>query len=149
MSYNKPAPLPSLARLLTDSTLVKTPADPPFKSEVKFEIDAALGSDGTLTGKIQRTVRGDFEVILRVAFRQTAQAQWKDLVQQFSYNCGFSGAVSEAVVSPPEETSNPFRILYAYKRKDYPDWANHRITPPSPLQGCRSPATKTWRQVIQ
>jgi tetratricopeptide (TPR) repeat protein len=140
VSYNKPAPLPSLARRLTDSPLVKTPADPPFKSEVKFEIDAKLDNDGTLTGEIQRTLRGDFEVILRVAFRRTAQAQWKDLVQQFSYNSGFSGAVSDVIVRSPEDTSNPLHISYAYNRKDYPDWANRRISPPSPLQVLPEPS---------
>jgi tetratricopeptide (TPR) repeat protein len=140
VSYNKPAPLLSLARQLTDSPLVKTPADPPFKSELKFEIDAKLDNDGTLTGEIQRTLRGDLEVILRLVFRQTAQAQWKDLVQQFSYDSGFSGAVSDVVVSSPEDTLNPFHISYGYKRKDYPDWENRRITPPSPLQGLPEPS---------
>src|SRR5437867_5429981 len=100
----------AMASVLGQSPLVKTPADPPFKSDVTFEIDAKLDDKGTLTGKIQRSMRGDAEVILRAAFRQVPQTQWKDLVQQISYGSGFAGDVGEIVVSTPEDTDKPFQL---------------------------------------
>jgi tetratricopeptide (TPR) repeat protein len=117
------------------SPLIKTPADPPFKADVTFRIDAKLDDKGTLTGHIDRSVRGDPEVLLRLAFRNLAQTQWKDLVQQISYGSGFSGDVSEVVADSPESTNGPFHFSYNYDRKEYPEWLNNkRITPPTPLQ---------------
>jgi tetratricopeptide (TPR) repeat protein len=107
-----------------------TPAEPPFKNFQTYEINATLGDDGVFEGKVQRTFRGDDEVVLRAAFRQVAQAQWKDLAQRISQASGFSGEVSEVEAGAPESTNEPFRITYKYTRKDYPDWTNHRISPP-------------------
>jgi tetratricopeptide (TPR) repeat protein len=142
VAENKPT-LPATAGLISAWRawpVIPTPSDPPFKSAATFEIDAKLDDDGTLRGKIQRTWRGDFEVILRSAFRQTPQTQWKDLVQQLSYSWGFGGDVSEVSVSAPEDTVNPFVLSYNYARKEYPDWTNKRISVPSPIQGIPVPA---------
>jgi len=110
--------------------LVTTPAEPPFKSFQRYEIDAKLSDTGVLEGKVQRSYRGDSELLVRAWFRQTPQAQWKDLVQVISRGAGFGGDVSEIEAGSPEATSEPYRISYKYTRKDYPDWANHRITAP-------------------
>ena len=88
--------------------LVKTPTDPPVRNFVAFEIDAKLSDDGVLEGKMQRSYRGDAEVLLRAAFRQVAQAQWKDLVQGIGQGMGYAGEVSEVEVGSPEDTSEPF-----------------------------------------
>ncbi len=117
------------------ATLVETPAEPPFKCFRRFEIDANLSNDGVLEGTMKRTLRGDSEVILRAIFRQTPQSQWKDLVQGISRTVGFAGEVSEVEVSSPEDTSKPFEITNKYLRKDYPDWSDHRITPPLGILG--------------
>jgi tetratricopeptide (TPR) repeat protein len=142
VAENKPT-TPATTELINrwrESPIVRTPANPPFKSSVAFEIDAKLDDKSTLTGKVQRSTRGDLEVVLRSAFRQTPQTQWKDLVQQISYSSGFGGSVSDVTVSAPEETQNPFHFSYNYKREEYPDWANKRISVPSPLQGIPLPA---------
>ena len=88
-----------------------------------------------LEGKVQRAFRGDTEVLLRAAFRQLAQAQWKDLAQRISQGSGFAGEVSEVEVSAPDLTNEPFHLTYKYTRRDYPDWANHRISPPVGFAG--------------
>jgi tetratricopeptide (TPR) repeat protein len=110
--------------------LVTTPADPPFKSFRSFEIDGKLSDAGVLEGKVQRSFRGDTELLMRAAFRQVPQSQWKDLVQGISQASGFAGDVSQVEADTPENTGEPYRFSYNYTRKDYPDWANHRITPP-------------------
>lgn len=115
--------------------LVKTPQDPPFPTTARFQVEGKLDESGTLTAKIERTFRGDMEVLLRAAFRGTPQAQWKDLIQNISYASGFAGTVSKIDVSAPEATDAPFRLSYDYNRKEYPDWANHRISMPCPPYG--------------
>lgn len=113
--------------------LMATPADPPSRASQTFKIEAKLDDTGTLTGKIERTVQGDdSEVLLRSAFRRVPMPQWKDLIQQISYGSGFAGDVSEVSASSPENTDEPFRFTYSYKRKGYPDWTERRINSPLP-----------------
>jgi tetratricopeptide (TPR) repeat protein len=112
------------------AVLVTTPADPPFASLQTFKIEAKLTDDGTLDAKVNISTRGDSEVVIRAAFREVPQAQWKDLTQQISYGMGFAGTVSDPVADSPEDTANPFHLSYNYNRKEYPDWSNHRITVP-------------------
>jgi tetratricopeptide (TPR) repeat protein len=115
------------------STLMTSPADPPFQAVQAFRMEAKLNDNGTLEGKAEHTFRGDREVLLRAAFRVVAFPQWKDVVQQLSYGAGFGGEVSEVSASAPEKTDEAFHISYNYKRKDYSDWSNRRITPPLPM----------------
>jgi len=110
--------------------LATTPPDPPFKSFQRYEIDAKLSDTGVLEGTMHRTFRGDSELIERMAFRQTPQSQWQELVQGICRAMGFAGDVSDVEVSSPEVTTEPFHFSNKYTRKNYPDWANHRITPP-------------------
>jgi tetratricopeptide (TPR) repeat protein len=112
--------------------LVETPADSPVPTTINFKIDGALDKGGTLVAKIEVEFRGDFEVALRQAFRNTSQSRWNEVVQNVSYAWGFAGIISDEKVSSPDKTDEPFRISYTYTRKDYPDWANLRITVPTP-----------------
>ena len=115
--------------------LKTTPANPPFPANQTFTMDAAIDTDGTLKGHVQQTARGDTEVYMRLAFRVTAQAQWKDLVQRIVNTEGFGGDVSNVTASSPEDTSKPFEFSYDYTRKKYSDWDNHRLTAPLPPTG--------------
>lgn len=111
--------------------LVTTPSDSPFPDTEAFKIDGKLSADGTFDAKIEDTSRGDSEVVMRSAFRQVAQPQWKDLVQRISYARGYSGTVSDISASTPEAIGEPFDFSYSYNRKDYPDWkSNQRFTVP-------------------
>ncbi len=115
------------------ATLVATPANPTAKAIQTFKIDAKLNDNGTLDGKIERSIQGDdSEVLLRLAFRRVPTPQWKDLVQKISYGSGFSGDVSEVTASLPELLDEPFRFSYNYTRKDFPDWSARQINSPLP-----------------
>ncbi len=116
-------------------TLMATPENPPFPEEQEFSAKGKLGADGTFTGHVEQSYRGDVEVALRTLFRQVAQSQWKEAVQGFSYRLGFAGDVSNIKVSPPEETEKPFELSYDYVRKNYGDWEHRQITPPMPPLG--------------
>ncbi len=121
----------------TDKTpvLMTTPAEPPFPSVQSFVIKGKLGTDGTFQGHVERSARGDVEVLFRFGFRATSPAQWKDLVQRLSYASGFAGEVSAVTASAPEDTEQPFQFSYDYTRKDFGDWPNRRMTPPLPPFG--------------
>lgn len=113
--------------------LAATPADPAQLPHHTFRIDAKLNDTGTLEGKVEQTLQGDdAEVLFRAAFRSVPLPQWKDLVQQVSYQTGFAGDVSDVNVTSPEKTDEPFRLSYSYLRKDYPDWTNRRVSSPLP-----------------
>src|SRR4029077_8569717 len=60
--------------------LVATPPNLPFPSIDTFTIEGKLNEEGTLESKMDYTSRGDAEIVLRSAFRQVPQPQWKDLV---------------------------------------------------------------------
>jgi tetratricopeptide (TPR) repeat protein len=111
--------------------LVPTPADPPFPTTQAFTIDGRLSDDGTFEAKVEDTTRGESEVLMRAAFRQVPQPQWKDLVQQISYQLGYSGTVSDVSASTPEAIDEPFHFSYSYNRKEYSDWkSDHHFTVP-------------------
>ncbi len=112
--------------------LVVTPPDPPVLNREKFQMDASIDSQGTLDGKARFEERGDPELILRLAYRNTQQNQWKDLTQAISGRMGFGGTVSQVAAAQPERTADPFWLNYDYHRTDYSDWKEHRITLPFP-----------------
>ena len=122
--------------------LVSTPANPPFATNDLFAANAKLAADGTLTGHIEYTVRGDAELLLRLAFRHVPEAQWKTLVQRISYATGFGGEVSAITASTPDDTTKPFHYAYDYTRKDFGDWKDRLITPPMPPFGVEAQANE-------
>ena len=95
-------------------------------------MQAKLNDAGVLEGKAENTDRGDTELLFRAAFRAVPLPQWKELVQQISYGLGFGGEISDVDATQPERTGDPFHFSYKYKRTDYSDWSNRRITPPLP-----------------
>jgi tetratricopeptide (TPR) repeat protein len=119
-------PTSSLARL------VNTPPDPPFASFQHFKMDSSLDAKGILDGKMSLELRGDSEVVFRLAYRSTPQNRWQELTQNIVARMGFGGTVSDVSVSQPEDTTRPFSISCSYHRTDFSDWKNHRITLPSP-----------------
>lgn len=123
----------------SESKFARTPLDPPFASFWKFKMDAKLDELGTLEGKVEQELRGDMEFFLRTALHNAPKSQWKDVIQQFSQGIGFAGEVSGVSASPPESTETPLTVSYAYERKNYPDWKNHRVVFPSPVIFAKPP----------
>jgi tetratricopeptide (TPR) repeat protein len=113
--------------------LLTTPAQLPFQSVELFKLDGKLDKEGTLEAKVERTDRGDSEVMLRGAFRQLSPAQWKELMQRVSYASGFGGDVDNVLASSLDNLDEPLRITYNYTRKEFGDWENRRIPAPMPI----------------
>jgi len=115
--------------------LMTTPQNPPFPMDQEFSMQGKLGNDGTFIGHAEQSYRGDTEVLLRMAFRQVSESQWKEVVQRFSYGLNFMGDVSNVKVSPPDEIDQPFTLSYDYLRKNFGDWENHHTLSPLPPMG--------------
>ncbi len=119
------------ALVITDNepaALMLTPASMTAPSVQTFRIDATLGSDGVLKGKIERSIGGsDIALLLRTAFRNVSVAEWQTLVQRISYASGFGGDVSDVTVNSLGDIEQPLTISYTYTRKDFPQWSEHRV----------------------
>ncbi|MGD0887791.1 MAG: DUF3857 domain-containing protein [Acidobacteriaceae bacterium] len=109
--------------------LERTPADPPFASFQSMDAVGTLDKNGISHSRLTLVVRGDAELALRAAFHQTAPAQYNELVQQIVHSMGYAGTSSNADVSRPEDTTDPFKISYDYEREKAGDWENYKIIP--------------------
>ncbi len=119
--------------------LERTPADLPFPQMMSFRADGKLSDKGEFTARLEQSYRGDTELMMRAAFRQVPQSEWKQFVQRFSSTIGFGGEVKEPEVSTVDKTSEPFHIAYDYTREKYGEWDDHRIGPPMPAVGWELP----------
>jgi tetratricopeptide (TPR) repeat protein/transglutaminase-like putative cysteine protease len=118
--------------------LMTTPENPPQPQRQEFSMSGKLSSDGTFTGHAEQIYEGDFEVVVRAAFRQVPESQWKELMQRISHSLNFGGDVSEVKVTPPDDLDKPFQISYEYVRKNFGDWEHRRIISPLPPMGIES-----------
>jgi tetratricopeptide (TPR) repeat protein len=119
--------------------LVKSPVNPPFRSRFTFRMTGKISDDGTLAADADVAIRGDVEVSVRSAFRNTPQPQWKDVVQLFSQAWNFGGTVNDVTVSSPEATGEPVALNYTYQRKNYPRWPDGIGMPLPPVNIAQLP----------
>ena len=129
------------------ASVMTTPAQPPFPASITFSGEGKVSPEGTLTMHVQRTARGDAEVLYRAGFRSVSPAQWKQLAQQISNFSGFGGEVSEVTASAPEDTDTPFQFSYDYTRKNYSEWSDHRMIAPLPFFGIESAGSQDEKPV--
>ena len=117
----------ALSRWLT------VPVDLPFAASQHVDVDATLSADGKLTAKVHYALRGDNELLLRVAFRQTAKEKWKDLAQLLSISDGFRGKVASVSASDPAVTREPFTVDYEIAMPKFVDWSKKPVRIPALL----------------
>ena len=113
--------------------IVETPADPPFPSTQDAAIEAQVTELGKLTGKIQYTLRGDTEFVLRLAFRRTPETKWKDLAQAILRFDGIHGDVTSVKPSDPSDTQHPFRVEMEFTQLNFFDWSSKKARVALPL----------------
>lgn len=118
-----------------DPRIETTPADTPFPSFIHFDAVGALDDTGTSHSHIVMDMRGDGEVEFRQAVRSVSVAQWDEFMQRVSYAMSYSGKVTNAQFSRPDDTSGPFHVTYDYQRDKNGDWDNLRILPQLPPAG--------------
>ena len=119
-------------------------AVPPFSSTQKVTIDAKLGADGMLDSSVHYVMRGDNELLLRVAFHQSPKEKWNEVAQLLALSDGFRGKISKATASDPYETHDPFTVSYEIAQPKFLDWAKKplRVAAILPLLGLPDPPSK-------
>jgi hypothetical protein len=116
----------------------------PFPSAQKVTIDAKLGTDGKLVTKAKYVVRGDNELLLRVAFHQTPKEDWKNVAQLLAMSDGFRGQITNVTTSDPYATHDPFTVEYEITQPKFVDWSKKPLRIPAllPLLGIPDPPAK-------
>jgi Domain of Unknown Function with PDB structure (DUF3857) len=120
------------------------PADLPFASVQRVTVEAILATDGKLSAKVHYALRGDNELLLRVAFHQAPKEKWKDLAQLLSLSDGFRGQVSSVKASDPYATREPFAVDYEITQPKFVDWSKKPVRIPAllPQLGLPDPPAK-------
>jgi hypothetical protein len=116
----------------------------PFAATQHVSINATFGADGKLTAKVHYSLRGDNELLLRVAFHQSPREKWKDLAQLLSLSDGFRGQVTSVTASDPYATREPFAVDYEITQAKFVDWSKRPVRVPAllPQLGLPDPPAK-------
>lgn len=104
--------------------IVTTPADPPFLASQNVETTATVSDLGKLSGTVRYTVRGDQEVLLRLAFRHTAQTEWKQIGTAILRRDGLNAAATSVETSDPADTRTPFQVTVHFTQGAFLTWAS-------------------------
>jgi tetratricopeptide (TPR) repeat protein/transglutaminase-like putative cysteine protease len=113
--------------------LVETPSDPPFVSTQDVDIDGHVTDLGKLVARAHYEMRGDTELVLRLAFHRTPQAQWNDLGQTILSLDGIRGEVTSVKPGDPMATHNPFELEIEFTESNFLNWSSKRASTPLPL----------------
>jgi len=116
-----------------ETTWARLPTEPPFPSVQRVTVEAMLGETGELSARVKYVVRGENELLLRVAFYQTPKEKWKDVAGMLSLSDGFRGQVSKVQASDPEATKEPFIVEYELTQLNFVDWKKAPVRIPALL----------------
>lgn len=105
----------------------------PFSASQIVNVDASLAADGKLTAKVHYSMRGDNELVLRVAFHHSPKERWKELAQLLSITDGFRGQVTGVTASDPYATKDPFSVEYELDQPKFVDWSKKPVRIPALL----------------
>ena len=99
--------------------LHRTPTDSPIKTFARFVLDGKFSEFGALDATLEFTAQGDRDYPMRAGFRQSSQAQWKDIVKVLSASWGLPGDVDDVQLDPLEDTGKPFHLKYHLHQDRY------------------------------
>jgi uncharacterized protein DUF3857 len=105
----------------------------PFPARQRVTVDAVLDGNGTLTAKVKYVMRGDNELLLRIAFHQSPHEKWTELAQLLSLSDGFRGKISSVSASDPLATKDPFTVEYEIAQPKFVDWSKKPVRIPALL----------------
>ncbi len=104
-----------------------------YGSSQTVSIAASLYAGGDLTARIQYVMRGDNELLLRVAFHKTPKEKWKEVAQLLAISDGFRGEIKNVTASDPYETKEPFAVEYEITQPKFIDWSKKPVRIPALL----------------
>jgi hypothetical protein len=128
-------PVEDLATLYWETV----PVDLPFAASQRVSVDAELDAAGKLTAKVKYVMRGDNELLLRIAFHESPREKWKSLAQLLSLSDGFRGQIDAVSASDPLETAAPFTVEYTISQPKFIDWSKKSLRVPALLPNVALP----------
>jgi hypothetical protein len=128
----------------TDDCFTTIPTELPFSSLQRVYIQSSLSPEGALNANIKYVMRGDNELLLRVAFHKTPKENWKNVAQLLALSDGFRGQITNVTASDPYETHSPFTVQYEIAQPKFVDWSKKPLRVPAflPMLGLPDPPTK-------
>lgn len=105
----------------------------PFRSSQKVGVNATVGEDARLSAKVKYTLRGDNELLLRLAFHQTPKEKWKEVAGLLALSDGFRGVITSATASDPRATKDSFTVEYEITQEKFVDWSKKPVRIPTLL----------------
>jgi hypothetical protein len=117
----------------------------PFPASQNVVVNAGLSEEGVLTAKVHYSMRGDNELVLRLAFHHSPKEKWKELAQLLSLSDGFRGQVTGVNASDPYATKEPFTVEYELSQPKFVDWSKKTVHIPAllPQLGLPDPPAKS------
>jgi Domain of Unknown Function with PDB structure (DUF3857) len=112
---------------------ISVPTALPFAAFQKVNVDAAIAETGQLSARVKYVLRGQNELMLRVAFHQAPKEKWKDIGTLLSISDGFRGQVTNVQASDPLATDGPFTVEYELTQLKFVDWSKKPVLIPALL----------------
>ena len=111
----------------------KVPDELPYPAKQQVHVEAAVDAAGKLNAKVHYSLRGDNELLLRIAFHQSAKEKWNELAQLLSISDGFRGQILSVNASDPYATDVPFTVDYEISTPKFVDWSKKSVRIPALL----------------
>jgi hypothetical protein len=105
----------------------------PFPSTQRVNVNAVLTPEGMLRARMRYTMRGDNELLLRLAFHQSPREKWSEVAQLLALSDGFRGKVTNVTASDPYATKTPFTVEYEITQPKFIDWSKKPVRIPALL----------------
>jgi hypothetical protein len=120
------------------------PKSLPFPSSQRVDLNASLDAEGKLTTKAKYVIRGNNELLLRVAFHKTPKENWRNVAQLLAMSDGFRGQITNVTTSDPYATHDPFTVEYEITQPKFVDWSKKTLRIPAllPVLGLPDPPAK-------
>ncbi len=120
------------------------PKSLPFPSSQRVDLNASLDAEGKLTTKAKYVIRGNNELLLRVAFHKTPKENWRNVAQLLAMSDGFRGLITNVTTSDPYATHDPFTVEYEITQPKFVDWSKKTLRIPAllPVLGLPDPPAK-------
>lgn len=112
---------------------IDVPTKLPFAAFQKVNVDATITKEGVLTARVKYEVRGENELLLRVAFHQAPKDKWKDIANLLAISDGFRGQIGNAQASDPRSTEDAFAVEYDLTQLKFVDWSKKPVRIPALL----------------
>jgi tetratricopeptide (TPR) repeat protein len=114
--------------------LEDTPAQSPVVHSTDVQIDGTIDDAGLLSARVRFVATGDYELALRLVFRQLPSSEWKAAVAGMLSRGQLDGEMSEWHVSNPTALHDPFTIECRVAKTAFVAWTNRRADLRLPLQ---------------